>query len=94
MKLKTYNVFGMVEVSENQITVNLTAFTETAAPLTRTIKSPAEHNIPNGRALVGISINESGYELSANEVGQVNIATHPEVEKILGQVINWIKQSA
>ena len=91
-KLQTFNAWGMVTVSENTITVILSAMNNNQ-PLRRTLKAESRHALPSGSALIAVSVETDGFRLQANELDEQIVASHPDVEKVIKQAADWIKQS-
>jgi hypothetical protein len=94
MDLQTFNAWGMVSVSGNQVTVILSAIYKDGQPMHRTLKEDA--NIPletTGSALIAISLDKKGYHMGVHELSRQKIADHPEVLRVLKKAVDWLKSS-
>ncbi|MBV5347590.1 hypothetical protein JZU46_05180 [bacterium] len=93
-KLQTFNAWGMVSVSNSTITVIISAVGENDTPLHRTLKAESRHTLPAGSALIAVSVETDNFRLQTHELGETDIATHPEVERVIARAVEWIRKSA
>lgn len=93
-KLKSFNAWGTVSVSNNTITVLLSAITEDMRSIDRTLKGESKINIGhNGSALIAINIEPKAFTAQAHEIGETPIAEHPQVKKAITDAVEWIRKS-
>jgi hypothetical protein len=92
--LQSFTAWGMVSVSDEQITVILSAVTRSGEPINRTVRQKSEHLLGfTGSALVACDI--SGCHMQGiHEIGETPIMGHPDVEKVFQSAVNWLNISA
>jgi hypothetical protein len=92
-KLQSFNSWGMVTVTNEQITVIMSALTPDGKPITRTVRKDSEHPLGfTGSALVAVDL--AGKAQGVHEVGETAIMGHPDVEKVFQSTLEWLRRTA
>jgi hypothetical protein len=92
-KLQTFNAWGTISVSDKKITVLLSAIDKNGTPYHRTFAAESAESVPDGTALIAVSIADDGYAVQAHEVGKNEINKNQEVAKVLTHTVDWIRKS-
>jgi hypothetical protein len=94
MRLQNFNAWGLVETTKTNITVSLSALTSEEKQIKRTIKATAERKVPQGKTAVALAIAKKGYTIKSYELhAGDSVADHPEVLKVVDEVVEWIRIS-
>ncbi len=102
--LLTYNVFGVIRVTHQKITVNGTAIVEDGRPISRSVTEKYEDgcSVPegdSGSATFGALLLADGQNrIAIHEIGSlkcgIEIGKLPEVDKVLAKLFHLLRTSS
>lgn len=92
-KLSTFDAWGMASVSNEQITVILSAIALDGRTINRTVRDKSDHPLGfDGTALVAVDL-VSGM-VAVHEIGKTAVLEHPDVKRVLKSAVGWLRKSA
>jgi hypothetical protein len=91
-ELQKFDVWGLVSVEDEKITVIVSSLTKEGKPLNRTIQKTSNHTL-NFRGSAIISAELNGHFQGVHEIGETAVMGHPDVEAVFQNALEWLRKS-